>query len=522
MSGVPPSTRIRRARAAQVPWAQLSVESRCGHLARLRRLISTHTTHILEVICEETGKVPLDALAGDIMVTLEQMRFYEEHAGRLLKEKEVGKPAFLYIGTRFYERFEPFGVVLVYAPSNYPFQLSVVPMISALFVGNSVILKCSERTPRVASLIESLCLEADLPVDVVQVAAEPPALSAAYLDAGPDMVFFTGSSEHGRTVGVRAAELLIPAVLELGGKDAALVFADCNLDRTIEGVTYGAFSNAGQVCVGIKRLYVEQPIYESFLRQFVDRTRMLRIGSSADSDLGPLSAGPASDRLRSQVEDAMRRGAKLHLPEDGAIDGRAPIVLTDVAQDSDLLVEETFGPVLCVLPFQNEEQAIALANSGPFALSASVWTGNRARGKRVSRALNTGTCAVNDVIRNIANPRASFGGNRRSGYGRYHGPQGLYAFSRIKSVMISGDRRKREVHWFPFSQSTMRSLRKLLDFRHGMRGLIGKISGVLFPLLICALCSTAGGRQAHLKILVTPPPHSHEAVAYLVFPSSEW
>ena len=516
---------MQRARVAQVTWAQRSVESRCKDLARLRSLISQRTTQIVEVICEETGKVPLDALSGDIMVTLEQMRYYEANANRLLQEKKVGKPAFFYPGTRFYEKYEPYGVVLIYSPSNYPFQLSVVPMISALVAGNAVILKCSERTPRVASLIADLCREASFPDGVVQVTAEPPEISAEYLNAGPDMVFFTGSSVHGRAVGVRAAELLIPAVLELGGKDAALVFEDCNIDRTVEGITFGAFSNAGQVCVGIKRLYLEQSIFEIFLGKFIHRAQLLRIGSSVDSDFGPLPGGLALDRLKSQIEDAVQRGSKLHLPVDGAIDGRSPIVLSNVAQESRLLTEETFGPVVCVAPFKNEDEATTLANSGPFSLSASVWTGDRARGKRIAEALNTGTCAVNDVIRNIANPYSSFGGNRQSGYGRYHGPQGLYAFSRTKSLMIARDRQISEVHWFPFTQTTLTSLRKLLSFRHGAQGLIGKFVRVLLPVFICTLlCLSATARasnQAYLKILVTPPPHSHGEIAYLVFSSPD-
>ncbi len=515
------SNRMNKARTAQVLWAQRSVAARSGELARLRVLIARQTQHISEVICEECGKVPLDALAGEILVTLEQMRYYERNACRLLQEKQVGKPGILYLGTRFSEIYEAHGVVLIYAPSNYPFQLSVVPMISALLAGNAVILKCSERTPHVASLIESLCREAELPEGIVQVACEPPEISAGYLDAGPDMVFFTGSSEHGRKVGRRAAELMIPAVLELGGKDAALVFADCRIERTLEGVAYGAFSNAGQVCVGIKRLYLEQFIYKSFLDKFIERARKLRVGSSADSDFGPLPDGPGLDLLRSQVEDAVHRGATLHLPENGVIDGGSPIILSEVTADARLMVEETFGPVVCVLPFKNEDEAVALANSSVFALSASVWTGNRERGRRVARRLNAGTCAVNDVIRNIANPYASFGGNQQSGHGRYHGPQGLYAFSRIKSLMIASDRIKREVNWFPFTRKTFEVLRKLLVFRHGMKGVIGWLGRILFIVLLCTQITNAAVPQAahmaHLKILVTPPANTLGEIAYLVF-----
>jgi acyl-CoA reductase-like NAD-dependent aldehyde dehydrogenase len=471
MNGVSPQERVKRARTAQARWAQEDFAFRCDVLRKLRRHIAEDREQIVACICEDTGKPPLDALAGDVLVTLEQMRYYESHAARILRSRAVGKPALLYVGARFYEQFEAHGVVLIFAPSNYPFQLAAVPMVTALFAGNAVILKCSERTPRVARSIEALCKEAGVPEDLVQVTNDAPELAAALIDAGPDLIFFTGSTENGRSVATRAAEHLIPAVLELGGKDAALVFADCPLERTLEGVTYGAFSHAGQVCVGIKRLFVEQSIYGTFVSRLTSRVEALRIGSTPDSDLGQLQDPAGRARLVAQLEDALQRGASLLVPQTPALSCDAPIVLSNVAPDSRLLVEETFGPVLCVAPFATEAEAIALANASAFALSASVWTRDRARARRVASALNAGSCAVNDVIRNIANPQASFGGNRASGYGRYHGEHGLYAFSRIKSVMLSTGRMPREINWFPYARKTLERLHAFVGIRHGAQGL---------------------------------------------------
>ena len=523
MTSVSAAERMRTAKAAQLPWARLPISARCPVLARLRVEIADRSDEIVRVIREDTGKVALDALGGDVMVALEQMRFYERQAAKTLKSRNVGKPAFFYSGASFRESYEPHGVVLIYSPYNYPFQLSMVPLITALIAGNAVILKCSEKAPGVTALIADLCRSAQLPPGLVQVVDDPPDRALELLDAHPDMVFFTGSSTVGRIIAKRAAELLIPTVMELGGKDPGIVFADCNLERTVEGVAYGAFLHAGQVCVGIKRLYVEQAIYDVFLRKLIERAASLRISEHGDADLP--SFGPVStcEALASQIQEAVHFGAIIAWPKDSPASGKFPIILTNVPADSRLMREETFGPVLCVFPFHDEQDVIAQVNAVPFALSASVWTGNRSRGVAIASQVNAGSCAINDVIRNIANPYASFGGNGVSGHGRYHGPQGLFAFSRIKSVMTAHDRKNSERHWFPFTRKTLTSLNRLLKFRH-RAGPVGSMIGRFIPLFICGLLSLAVESQparhpGHLIISVTAPVHAHAEIAYLVFAS---
>lgn len=524
MTGLTPLQRTEQARAAFPQWAEKSVAERAVVLRRLRRLIAVRRDAVVDVLCRETAKTPLDALAGDIMVTLEQMRFYEKRAARILRRRVVGKPAFLYGGARFYETYEPHGVVLIYAPANYPFQLSVVPLITALYAGNAAIVKCSEHTPELARCIASLCADSGLPKDLVQVVADPPPSASAYLDAHPDMFFFTGSSEHGRTVARRAAELLIPAVLELGGKDAAIVFADCDLERAVEGITYGAFSNNGRVCVGIRRVYIERAIYTRFVQILASRIEALRSGTSADSDLG---AAPAfhQTQLFMDVQQTLNSGAELLSPSSHELQGDRPVLLGNVPPDSNLLCNESFGPVLCAAPFDDESDAIALANSTPFALSASIWTRSTTRARRVASALQSGSCAVNDVIRNIANPHASFGGNRQSGYGRYHGPQGLYSFSRIKSVMLTNSRRPREIHWFPFNPKTLTRLDALLALRHGAASWKSTLRRLFVFIFFAGMLvhgwPVQADQQPHLRINVVMPSNSHGDIAFLIFASPD-
>ena len=514
---------LARARAAQPAWAALQVSRRCAVLRDLRREIALQCESIADIIARESSKPLLDALSGDVLVTLEHLRYYESHAARILRPRRIGKPCFFFRGVRFETSFEPHGVALIFAPSNYPFQLSVIPLITALAAGNAVVLKCSERTPRTAALIASLCSKANLPVDLVQVLYDSPEQSAALMDARPDFIFFTGSSRHGQQVAGRAAKHLIPTILELGGKDASLVFADCHLDRAVEGITYGAFSNAGRVCVAVKRVYVEESIHDEFLARLKHRISKLRVDTDPDADFCPLT-DDAKAELRAQVEDSLSRGAKLHWPQDRAVVASEPTLLTDVPAEARILTEESFGPALCVASFRDESEAITLANSSAFALSSSIWTHNQARARRVAAQLSAGSCSVNDVIRAIANPHAAFGGNRLSGYGRYHGSEGLRAFSRVKTIMLAKDRHAREINWFPFNRRTRRQLAGLIRFRNGAAGFLGHLSRLLLPLLIGAVLPVTLAAQSktetHLTIEVHLTQRAHGELGYLVFASA--
>jgi len=516
--------RVFRARTAQRAWGALSIDARCKALRQLRRSIAAERERIIDAIVMDTGKPRLDALSGDVLVTLEQMLFYERHAARILRSRRTGKSWLFYKGASFQEQFEPHGVTLIYAPSNYPLQLAMVPAATALYAGNAVILKVSDRTPRVARIIEGLWQLCGLPPDLLQTVCEEPNVAGGYIDAHPDMVFYTGSSANGRDVAVRAAAQLIPVVLELGGKDAAIVFADCNLERTVEGVTYGAFSNAGQVCIGIKRLYVEEPLYQTFVQCLSRRISELRVGTGADCDLGILQGPGARQLLNAQVNDALERGAMLASETPAGLNGDGPILLTHVPAEARLLSEETFGPVLCVGSFSTESEAIRLANESPFALGASIWTADMVRGRRVASSVNAGCCAINDVIRNIGNPEAAFGGNGASGYGRYRGPHGLLAFSRVKTVMTARARRAREINWFPFTAKTYSSLHAVLELRHRPRGVLQALRRSLRLLLLlvlaCQAAALTAGEREHLWLTVDVPVGRHGAIGYLVFDSS--
>jgi acyl-CoA reductase-like NAD-dependent aldehyde dehydrogenase/uncharacterized protein (DUF2141 family) len=512
------------ARKAQANWARLSPKDRAHAMHPLRREITRRMDEIVRVLSEEVGKPPMDALVGEVMVVLEQLRYYERRAAAVLRPQRVGQPQIFFRGTHFLEVREPHGVVLVFAPWNYPFQLAVVPMATALFSGNAVLLKCSEHAPRTALLIEELCAAAQLPEGLVQVSFEGADEAAKLLEAGVDFIFFTGSNRNGRNVAARAGESMIPTVMELGGKDAALVFESCDVERTASGVAYGSFSNAGQVCSGIKRIFVQRSIYDRFLRVFLERVAELRVGLSTESDFGPVF-GTVRHQLTAQVEDALQRGALLHTEWRSDAQEILPIVLGKVPEDAQLLLDESFGPVVCIAPFDSEADAIEKANSSEFGLAASVWTGERAQGERVALRLQCGVCGVNDVIRSTGNPEAAFGGTKASGFGRYHGAEGLKTFSRLKTVMVADRLHHSEVHWFPFKQRTFSRVRSMLRLRHGgnlaerFRAL--RDLWILLVIVGCGLCVAetphTGSSGAPLVVEVKLPLRANGEIAYLVF-----
>lgn len=510
---------FRRARESQATWAARPMADRIRVLTRLRKQLASDRELLVEAVMTDTGKPALDALGGDVLVTLEHMRFYERSASRFLAVRRVGRSSLFFGGCRFTEHYEPHGIALIFGPANYPLQLSLVPAITALYAGNGVVLKVSEKAPTVARAIGELLHRADFPADLMQVVCAGAEESQALLDGKPNFVFFTGSSTNGKLVATRAAALGIPSLLELGGSDAALVFADCNVERTLEGVVYGAFSNAGQVCVGIKRLFVEASIYENFVRALVRRSGELRVGCGDEAELGKLPFEPGLV-LQEQVRDALSHGARLETA--GPFAEGMPIILSNVPPHARILQEDAFGPVLCVESFSSEEHAIALANASPFALGASVWTRDWKRAHRVAHALNAGTCAINDVIRNIANPEAAFGGNGASGYGRYHGVHGLQAFSRIKTVMENRSSQSHQVNWFPFTRKKYEGLNLLIELLHRPRGVLAALRRAFrlaFVAGFLANASSLGAQSAHLELQVHLPAGAHGRIAYLLFNS---
>ena len=475
---IEPATVLATARAGLGSWRHVCPRERAAHIGRLRAETCRVREEIVRCVCAETAKTPAEALLSDVLPTLEILRYLERNTARLLRPQKRPTPMVFRSSSSRVE-YRPRGVVLVIAPWNNPFQLSLVPVASALAAGNAVVLKPSERTPHTGELVGRLCAEAGLGGRLVQVAAGGPEVAQGLIDGRPDMVFFTGGGRGGRAVLSAAATHLIPVILELGGKDPMLVFADADLARAARAVVYGTFAHAGQHCVSTKRLYVENSVYDAFLGQVAEATRAL----AATSDWGRVVDEAATPEARAQVREALASGARLLAPQREGEAGTVPTLVADATHAMRLVKEETFAPVLAAIAFATEDEAVRLANDSPFGLNASVWTRDRRRARRVVSQLETGNVYVNNVLINIGSPSLPFGGVKASGIGRYHGPEGLRAFCAKTSVMVCRSRRETEPHWFPHNADRLAVMDEVIDLRYSERGWLSRLRGWLRVLL---------------------------------------
>ena len=461
------SLQMKAARVAAQTWAKLSVEQRLERLAPLCEQLLKHTDNVVDCIQQSTGKVPNEALLGEIYPLLELLAYYRKTAPATLREQPIATSPFSFPGTTAIIRQKPFGVVLILSPWNYPFQLSMAPLLTALIAGNAVILKPSELCLPIGTMILDLLAPLNLPAGLVQLAVGGREVGEALIDAGPDFVFFTGGLSAGRAVMQRAAQHPVPVLLELGGKDAMLVFADAHLQRAIDAALYGAFCNSGQVCVSIERLYVQRACFDKVLEGLCEGSRQLRLGLDADAELGALTSLAQFDIIQAHYEDAIAQGATASRPLQR--NGRLvePVVLWNVHHGMRIMREETFGPLLAVMAFDDEAEAIHLANDSELGLNASIWSQDISKAQRVAEQLEVGNWVINDVIKNIGHPGLPFGGVKRSGFGRYHGAEGLLSFSQSVAGVINRSHLPQEPNWFPYSSQRYQAFKAYFDFLHG-------------------------------------------------------
>ncbi|MFY4776821.1 aldehyde dehydrogenase family protein [Metabacillus sp. RGM 3146] len=449
------SAAYQNARAAEKEWSSLRMKERLAYFRELRYLMSRKLEQIVQIISSDTGKTKTEALTADVMPVLDALVYFEQNAERILSRQSTSTPL-LFLGKKSYIEYMSRGAVLVISPWNFPLQLAMIPMLSALAGGNAVILKPSEVTPLVGLLIEVLFKEAGFPEHTVQVAHGGKELGAALTKGKPDFIFFTGSVKTGKIIQAQAARDLIPTILELGGKDPMIVFKDANIERAVNGAIWGAFTNSGQVCMSTERLYVERPIYNAFVAKMREKVIQLKQGYGDNDDIGSMTSPLQLDIVKEQLEDAVCKGAKLitgELPDYWDSSNEMfikPIILVDVNEDMDIIKEETFGPVIPIIPFDSEEEAINMANNSLYGLNASVWTNDLEKAEKVVSKLVTGNAAINDVMVSVVNHGLPFGGVKQSGIGRYHGEGGLRAFCHEKAVMADTGKKNYEIQWYPY------------------------------------------------------------------------
>jgi acyl-CoA reductase-like NAD-dependent aldehyde dehydrogenase len=445
---------VGRARAAAPAWSALTVAERIGQLDRFGRLVSDRMDSIVDVITADTGKPRVEAVMTELLSVPLFLQYFRENAAKVLGRRRVGLPLVFQPRRAWVDSF-PMGVVAVISPWNFPFQLAVIPVLTALVAGNTVVLKPSEVTPRVSLLISELFRLAALPEGVVEVVHGDGSTGAALCDADIDKIFFTGSVATGRKVMAAAARRPIPVELELGGKDAMIVCADAPIERAVRGALWGGLVNAGQACVSVERILVVDAIHDAFVEALKREVERLRSGGPDEqADIGPMASPPQLGVVERHVRQAVDAGARVltgghRIDRPG--DFYAPTLLVDVDETMDIYRDETFGPVLPVMRVRDEDHAVELANRHQYGLTASVWTRDSARGIALASRIHAGQVLVNDVISSVGNPVLPFGGVKASGIGRYHGPEGLLSFVHTRAILSAPTWFDGEPWWYPYA-----------------------------------------------------------------------
>ena len=475
---------VARARAAQPAWLELGTRRRIALLKNFQRLLHDRKSEVARLITREAGKPYVEALIAEVMVVLDAARFYIENAYRLLRDESLphGNLAMKAKAGRLVRG--PYGVIGVVSPWNYPFSIPATESLAALVAGNVVVIKPSELTSLVVLELASLLHQAGVPEDVFQVVEGDGATGAALVNSEIDKLVFTGSVLTGKRIAQAAAARLLPVVLELGGKDPLLVLEDADIDVASSGTVWGAFVNAGQTCLSVERCYVQRKLYHPFLEACVRKAKLLRVGNGMNpgTDMGPMIHERQLRIVEQQVEDAKARGARVltggtRLPELGP-NFYAPTVLADVTHDMRIMREETFGPILPIMPFDTEDQAIRLANDCEYGLAASVWTRDRTRGELIARRIAAGAVVVNDVVSCFGISEAPHGGVKASGIGRTHGRFGLEEMVRTKYVASDRLPSVKKQWWYGYGATLTRQMEGFLDMQFA-RTASGRLQGAL-------------------------------------------
>lgn len=427
---------VKKAKKAYLTWKYTTPKERTIYIKKFRSLVVKNKHKIAKLTSLEMGK-PISQSIGEVDWELEFIDYYIKNAPKFLASKLVYQKG----KDKFYETYEPYGVCACIAPWNFPLSMANSGILPAILAGNTVILKPSEYTSLSQKLVIDLLNESGLSNGVANLLIGDGEVGKALIDEKIDLVWFTGSTKVGQGIYEKCGKKFIKALLEMGGSSPAIIFADADLEAAIESIFWARYLNCGQVCTAIKRLFVEKPIYDKVVKMFVEKLKTIKVGDPMDKStvIGPLVSKKQLKILIDQVKDALSKGAKIaiggHQPIDSTLKKGnyfEPTILTNIKSDMKVLIEEVFGPVLPIIPFNTEKEVIELANNTEYGLSAEIYTSDYKKAERVAKQIEAGTVAINTD--DFFKPECPFGGFKKSGMGREYGEAGMKEFGQIKML----------------------------------------------------------------------------------------
>ena len=471
---------VKASQGAQPAWAATSLSERAASCDRLARLILDRREEVLAIMCSETGRSTTECLMSEVGGVALYVSGAVKEAKRTLAPQKVGLSSLEYPGKRAVVEQLPRGVVGIIAPWNYPLGNFYKHLFPALLCGNGVVLKPSEHTPRTGAWLAARCAEV-FPSGLVGLAQGGGEVGGWLLASGIDAVTFTGSVATGKKVAAKAGELLIPCSVELGGKDAAIVLEDCDLERTAVGVAQWGIHNCGQNCAAIERVFVVESIADAFVERLGAVMSKLRVAPDDEhSDLGPLQSAQQRAIVEDHVKHAIARGATLVTGGErtGVGYGYRPTLLDHCTTEMKVMTEETFGPVIAVMRVRDADQAVERANDSAYGLNGSVWTKNIARGEQLARQLDVGIALVNNHAITGMIPQTPWTGVKSTGSGVAASRFAYHTFARPRTVFVDTSS-KPDPWWFP-ANADMHALGEALVARgQGSFGALFTLAGLV-------------------------------------------